>query len=346
MALNKEEKDEYFDVLDNNSVGEDSGFSTGEDDKHSLPKVSPVVEQEGNEQVNEEPKQEDNSQEIEKLVTLEPDTRNVEEKPELDEEDEQAANFLYRIASIPIIQDSYVGAQNIVRQHTVGQRALDFAETKLQPVLVSAYHTTLFSHANNLGNKSLDLLEKQFPAISSPTQDLLQPIKGRLDHAISLLKPSEPVDRITLQFEHLLNYYLPSEPEPTIEEHGVQRLLKVSQILADRITKKVMSKVSAGKEEEERVRSVVKTWITEKSKSMLEKQPVFVQDLVKEKTLQSEQLHQFTLAELEKVRQELNKQTSNIERVKSIWNLSRNDIIVPLFQKSSSLFYRKQATAA
>ncbi|KAI9281929.1 hypothetical protein BY458DRAFT_498463 [Sporodiniella umbellata] len=380
MPSHKEEKEEFVDAEDNRSVGGDSGFGTGDDDKREVAKkanedtpgpteeVKPDANQKDKENTQETqeekntaeeiPPQDDSQEanEIVDFVVLEPTTRDIEEQEaeeslELEEDNESTTgnNFLYRIASIPIIQDSCVGAQNIVRQHTIGQRALDFAETNLQPVLVSAYHTSIFSRANRLGNKSLDLLERQFPIISSPTQEILEPIKDRMDHAASLLKvPNEQVDRITHQFEKLLDYYLPSdqEKEKKIEEHGVQRLLAVSHILSDRITKKVMSKVSAGKEEEERVRALVLSWIGDKAKVMLKKQPVFVQDLIKEKTLQSEQLHKFTLEELEKVRQELSKQTSHMERAKSLWNLSRDDIILPLFEKTSSFFHHKQATAA
>ncbi|KAG1142378.1 hypothetical protein G6F37_003572 [Rhizopus arrhizus] len=335
MSSVKEEKDEYFDVDDGNSVGGDSGFSTGEDDKNEVLKKK-------------DSKQETND-EIVKLVQLEPTTIEAsseeEEKQELAINGKEEGSVLYRLASLPIIQDSYLGAQKIVRQHTVGQRALDFAETQLQTVYVSAqaYENKpligqLFSGANSLGNRSLDLLERQFPIISSPTADIIQPLMERLDHARGLLQEPK-LDQITMQFERLLDAYLPAEQEEEIKEHGIQRLIKVIHILSDRITKKTMSKIKASKEEEQKMQNIVKDWITEKAKRML-----FTEDQIELHSDQLQSLHKFAQTELEKVRQELNKQDkSHMERAKSIWNLSRNDIILPLFQKSSFLFYRKQS---
>ncbi|RCH94176.1 hypothetical protein CU097_005315 [Rhizopus azygosporus] len=349
----KEEKDEYYDVDDGGSIGGDSGFSTGEEDKHDGSKATAAV-------ATVQEVTTEQSEQLEDVVEVSRDVRDEqvsvvvqEEMILVDDEEEQKKNFFTRVASIPIIQDSYLGAHNIVRQHTIGQKALDYAETKIQTILVSAQSIdnkplgTIFSHANDLGNRSLDLLERQFPVINSPTQEIIQPIKGRLDQAVSLWKEKgdrASMDRITNQFERLLDYYLPAEQEEkvTIQEHGVQRLVKVINILSSRITQKVMNKVEASKEEERRIRAVIKTWIIEQAKSMIEKRP-FLKEKIDIGSEQVQTLYNFTQTELDKVRQELNKQNlSHMERVRSIWTLSRNDIILPLFEKSSSLFYSKR----
>ncbi|ORE08114.1 hypothetical protein BCV72DRAFT_204142 [Rhizopus microsporus var. microsporus] len=348
----KEEKDEYYDVDDGGSIGGDSGFSTGEEDKHDGSKATSAI-------ATVQEVTTEQSEQLEDVIEVSRDVRDeqvsvvVQEEMILIDDEEQKKNFFTRVASIPIIQDSYLGAHNIVRQHTIGQKALDYAETKIQTILVSAQSIdnkplgTIFSHANDLGNRSLDLLERQFPMINSPTQEIIQPIKGRLDQAVSLWKEKgdrASMDRITDQFERLLDYYLPAEQEEkvTIQEHGVQRLVKVINILSSRITQKVMNKVEASKEEERRIRAVIKTWIIEQAKSMIEKRP-FLKERIDIGSEQVQTLYNFTQTELDKVRQELNKQNlSHMERVRSIWTLSRNDIILPLFEKSSSLLYFKR----
>ncbi len=274
-------------------------------------------------------------------------------------------NFFSRIASIPIIQDSFMGAQNIVRQHAVGQKALDYAETKLQNIVVSAKpylpneeNNTgrILSKANNLGNKSLDLLEKQFPSISSPTNQLVQPVAGRIEHAVSsiLEKKSIMVDprieHIANTFESLIDQYLPEEEETVKKDlHGMDRLMHIVNVLSTRASRKISKKASATMDEEKQLKQMIRAWILEQANNMVQ-QPMLQDSMESFKTKflyensPIQVMYSFTQTEFDKVRQELCKPNiSHMDRIRNILVLSQTDILVPLYQRSRSMIRQEKA---
>lgn len=278
-------------------------------------------------------------------------------------------NFFSRLASIPIIQDSFVGATNIVRQHSVGQKALDYAETKLQCIVISAQpylpneESNILSRANCLGNKSLDLLERQFPSISSPTNQLVEPITGRIESAVSHLRKKKStmidprIDYIANGFESLLDQYLPPSTEEEEEEHqdiaveemhGMDRLMYDVNLLSNRASKKISKKASATVDEERQIKQMIRAWVLEQANMMTHQQwPVLQEQMESFKTKliyansPIQVMYDFTQTEFDKVRQELNKPNiSHMDRIRSILAISQTDILLPLYQKSRSMFWR------
>jgi hypothetical protein len=277
------------------------------------------------------------------------------------------ANFFSRFASIPIIQDSFYGAHNMVRQHTVGQKALDYAETKLrdmmtsaQPYLPSDDNKVLF-RANSIGNKSLDIIERQFPMISAPTDQLVEPIKGRIETAVSHFRERKStvvnprLDFIADQFESLIDQYLPSEEEEkqqpreqTSEDHGMNRLLKAINILSTRASKKISQKVSATVEEERQIKQMLRTWVLDQANVMIQQKqqqwPLLQEQMESFKTKFGptvQVMYNFTQTEFDKFRQELFKPNiSHMDRIRNILVLSQTDLLKPLYERSYSIWSR------
>lgn len=307
------------------------------------------------------------------------DKKQVEQQQQQQKEEETptSVNFFSRLVSIPIIQDSFMGAQNIVRQHSVGQRALDYAETKLQTIAVSAkpylsneenHAGRLLSKANTLGNKSLDLLERQFPSISSPTNELVQPVAGRIENAVShiLTKKSQMVDPridyIASGFESLIDQYLPNEEEDedlkkqqdepyNRDLHGMDRLMNVVNVLSTRASKRISKKATVTIDEERQIKQMIRAWVLEQANNMTQ-QPMLQDSMESFKTKffyensLMQVMYSFTQTEFGKLRQELGKENvSPLDKIRNILVLSQTDIIMPLYEKSRSMIKQDKSVA-
>lgn len=273
------------------------------------------------------------------------------------------SNFLSRFASIPIIQDSFYGAHNMVRQHAVGQKALDFAETQLknvQPYLPKGGKNQVLSRANSLGNRSLDLIERQFPIINASTDQLVEPIKGRIETAVSHFreKKSNVVNPrlayITDQLEALGNQYLPADDEKQElsieqeleEDHGMDRLLRVINVLSARASKKISQKVSTTVEEDKQIKQMLRTWVLEQANALTQQKPQqwsLLQEQMesfKSKFNPTVQvMYSFTQTEFDKFQQELFKPNiSHMDRIRNILVLSQTDLLKPLYERSYSIW--------
>ncbi|KAI7901162.1 uncharacterized protein BX663DRAFT_515150 [Cokeromyces recurvatus] len=280
-------------------------------------------------------------------------------------------NFFSRIASIPIIQDSYKGAQKIAKQHAIGQRALNFAEDKLQTVISSTQpyldndkSKKILSYANTMGNKSLDLFERQFPGvITTPTDQLLvQPIRG----AVSSLQEKKKtiidsrIDYMAGELEALINQYIPLDnhsvpPEEDTDSEvisGTDRLMKVIHAISIRAAKRI----SSAKREERQVSQIIHTWILTQIQMISQQQqqqqqwPLLqaqIESFLKTKlvfTSTVQAVYEFTQTELEKFRQELYKPNiGHMDRIRNILTLSQNDIWVPLYQRSFSIWKKNDS---
>jgi hypothetical protein len=263
-------------------------------------------------------------------------------------------NFFSRFVSIPIVQDSFLGAQNIVKQHAVGQKALDYAETKLQTILSTAQpycDNKVVVCANHIGNRSLDLIASKFPLIiNTPTDKLLvDPIKGHIENAANVVNPR--IDYIANQFETLMKQYLPADDEQekqqdNQEKHGMDRLLYVINILSSRASKKISKKASATIEEEKQIKQMICSWVLEQVNAMTQRQqqqwPQLQEQMESFKTKFNptiQTMYDFTHYEFEKFRQELFKPNiSHLDRIRNILILSQTDILKPLCQKSYSIW--------
>ncbi|KAG2211889.1 hypothetical protein INT47_004576 [Mucor saturninus] len=287
--------------------------------------------------------------------------KKEEQEPSILIVDESTStSFFSRLVSIPIIQDSFTGAQNIVRQNSVGKRALDYAETKLQNMVISAQpyleekNTTggrFLSQANCLGNKSLDILERQFPSISSPTDQLVQPITGRIESAVSHLREKKStmvdprIDSLATNFESLIQQYFPAvEGEKEIQKddkNAVNRLMNAVNLLSARASKRISTKVSATVDEERQIKQMIRTWVLEQANTMTQQPQV---ESLKAKFFHESSpiqvMYSFTQTEFDKVRQELtNPNISHMDRIRNILVLSQTDILLPLYR---SIWSRQQ----
>ncbi|GAA5802582.1 hypothetical protein EDC94DRAFT_626499 [Helicostylum pulchrum] len=317
ISSRQEEEDQFSHPSDDDSysTGADSGFSVGTEEDEKLQMKA---------------KQE------EPVIVIVQETNT-------------APSFFSRLVSIPIIQDSFTGAQNIVRQHAVGQKALEYAETKLQSMVVQAqpYLPTdntgrMLSRANSFGNRSLDLLEKQFPSISSPTQELVQPITGRIEFAVSHLKEKKSsvvdarIESLATALESLLDQYLPaSEKEQELSEQpsSTNRLLNVINLLSTRASKRISKKVSATNDEEKKMKQIIHAWVLEQVNTMSQQPQVesLVTKFFHDRS-PMQVMYNFTQTEFDKVRQELNKpNVSHMDKVRNILVLSQTDILLPLY---------------
>ncbi|KAL9538616.1 hypothetical protein MBANPS3_010792 [Mucor bainieri] len=294
--------------------------------------------------------------------------KKKQETPEITVVDSNSStatmSFFSRFASIPIIQDSFVGAQNMVKQHAVGQKALDYAETKLQTMLSTAQpyyeNNKVIACANHIGNKSLDLIESKFPLIiNTPTDQLLvEPIKGHIAQAAHVVNPR--IDYIANQFETLMEQYLPAEEEQQQqyqekeeEKHGMERLMHVVNLLSARASKKISKKAFATMEEERQIKQMIHTWVLEQVHAMTQHQqqqwPQLQEQMESFKakfspTIQT--MYDFTQCEFDKFRQELFKpNTSHLDRIRNILVLSRTDILMPLYQRSYSIWKNNNSVA-
>ncbi|KAG2231142.1 hypothetical protein INT48_003350 [Thamnidium elegans] len=327
ISSRQEEDDQFSHPSDDDSysTGADSGFSIGPEEDEKL-------QMKAKQEKEEEP-----------VIVIVQETT--------------APSFFSRLVSIPIIQDSFMGAQNIVRQHAVGQKALEYAETKLQSMVVQAqpYLPTdntgrMLSRANSFGNRSLDLLEKQFPSISSPTQELVQPITGRIEFAVSHLKERKSsvvdarIESLATSLESLLDQYLPaSEKEQEVtEQSGSNRLLNVINLLSTRASKRISKKVSATNDEEKKMKQIIHAWVLEQVNTMAQQPQVesLVTKFFHDKS-PIQVMYNFTQTEFDKVRQELNKPNiSHMDRIRNILVLSQTDILLPLY---NSIWTRQPA---
>ncbi|KAK4511546.1 uncharacterized protein ATC70_012761 [Mucor velutinosus] len=288
-----------------------------------------------------------------------------QETPEItviDSSSTATMSFFSRFAAIPIIQDGFVGAQNMVKQHAVGQKALDYAETKLQTIISTAQpyyeNNKVIVCANHIGNKSLDLIESKFPLIiNAPTDKLLvEPIKGHMAQAAHVVNPR--IDYIANQFETLMEQYFPAEDEQQHQEeeekHGMERLMHVVNRLSSRASRKISKKASATMEEELQIKQMIRTWVLEQVRVMTQHQqqqwPQLQEQMESFKakfkpTIQT--MYDFTHYEFDKFRQELFKpNTSHLDRIRNILILSQTDILMPLYQKSYSIWKNNNNVAA
>ncbi|RCI07004.1 hypothetical protein CU098_013637 [Rhizopus stolonifer] len=139
------------------------------------------------------------------------DTQDEFDSGQLEQE-----SFLTRLTSIPLIQDSLTGAHQMAQCYPGGQKVLDYAHHMLslsQPYLSSHDHQLLV-RANDLGNKSLELIERQFPMIHQPTDELVGYIqisifqKNRPDHLQGMDRLMKRVNDVSLSVSNTTAYQL------------------------------------------------------------------------------------------------------------------------------------------
>jgi hypothetical protein len=192
--------------------------------------------------------------------------------------------FVSRVTSIPLVSDSVSTVSNLANKTYLGRFAINTANSTLstvgkytsqQPAYVQTYYENYvqphLERADQLGCKSLDLLETRFPVVKEPTSKLVdvvrQPsyqvidgVKVRLDNTITTVKlpatyANKRLVNVVNGVEALVDKYLPptsSEQQSSRQVNGndeqvnqVYRAYGVLNQATVRLTQKVTDQVKS-----------------------------------------------------------------------------------------------------
>ncbi|KAI7901859.1 uncharacterized protein BX663DRAFT_512643 [Cokeromyces recurvatus] len=149
----------------------------------------------------------------------------------LEEEERVSKNFVSRVSSIPIVQDGFSTAQNMVNKTSLGRFALSTANSITKytiqgnhQYLQTYYENYILPHvekADAFGCRSLDVIQNKFPVVNQPTSEIIKVVstphivdgmKIKLDssfkeHASQVLKKANQqfgnmVDNVEATIEH------------------------------------------------------------------------------------------------------------------------------------------------
>ncbi|KAI9487950.1 hypothetical protein BDB00DRAFT_850751 [Zychaea mexicana] len=141
--------------------------------------------------------------------------------------------FVSRVTSYPIVQDGFSTVKAYAGKSKVATFAIDKANNTLstvssyQPKYVQTYYETYVQphvqRADDLGCKSLDLIQNHFPVVNQPTAEIVSAVKAPPRDIITgvrqrLTTPAQAAaraanDRITTvvdTMEHTIDRYLPA----------------------------------------------------------------------------------------------------------------------------------------
>lgn len=156
---------------------------------------------------------------------------------------QRSGSFFSRLTSIPIVQDSLSGAQKTMEQHALGRlagRTLCALYNRTAPyVNYESRWSTQLQFANDIGHRSLDLLEQQCPLIvNGSSKDLAQAphlmadeIRCRISSTVRKIRAPASVGLVMDNLEAVLDQYFPadegddnSEEEDLIDPKDGKRL--------------------------------------------------------------------------------------------------------------------------
>lgn len=136
---------------------------------------------------------------------------------------QRSSSFFSRLTSIPIVQDSLSGAQKTMEQHALGRlagRTLCALYNRTAPyVNYESRWSTQLQFANDIGHRSLDLLEQQCPLIvNGSSKDLAQAphlmadeIRCRISSTVRKIRAPASVGLVMDNLEAVLDQYFPAE---------------------------------------------------------------------------------------------------------------------------------------
>ncbi|KAI9316997.1 hypothetical protein BX666DRAFT_1857571 [Dichotomocladium elegans] len=156
------------------------------------------------------------------------------------------SGFFARVSSYPIVKDGVSTVKAYAKQSPVATYALSKANDTLHTMSAyqpryaqTAYATYIQPHvqrADELGCKSLDLIQERFPVVTMPTAEVVSSVKTPPAHVIQRVRsqfeatvtsPAKDAatatnQRITTaidQIESALNWYLPAQQPECDSEH-------------------------------------------------------------------------------------------------------------------------------
>ncbi|CAO3632733.1 unnamed protein product [Cunninghamella echinulata] len=174
-------------------------------------------------------------------------TTNTTTITEKKQQQQTKTRFVSRVTSFPLVSDSVSTVSNLANKTYIGRFAINTANSTLstvgkytsqQPAYVQTYYESYvqphLEKADQLGCKSLDLLETRFPVVKEPTSKLVdvvrQPsaqvidgVKERLDTTITTVKlPATYANKrlvtVVSGVEALVDKYLPAQDQPSKDE--------------------------------------------------------------------------------------------------------------------------------
>ncbi|CAM0141053.1 hypothetical protein VKS41_002317 [Umbelopsis sp. WA50703] len=135
-------------------------------------------------------------------------------------EEQVRSNFFTRLASIPVVRDSWTSVYHYVNENSIGRYALTSTEGTLQKAsgIIAPYmerYSEQLKVMDEMGNKSLDYVEQNYSVINKPTAEIFanvtEPVrqvrttaKGYFDNTVYVV--TWPVDRATHSILDNLEY--------------------------------------------------------------------------------------------------------------------------------------------
>ncbi|KAL0076880.1 hypothetical protein J3Q64DRAFT_1684170 [Phycomyces blakesleeanus] len=181
------------------------------------------------------------------------------QKKVVEKSQEPSTRFVTRVGAIPIVHDSVSTVQALANKTFLGRFALTTATSTLdtvskytssQPRYVQSYYETYvqphLERADQLGCRSLDLIQTKFPVVVKPTADIAQAVAGpslramdgvkdKLDSTltstfVSIAQPAQQAAKIANQrltsvvdtVEFTLNHYLPTDPATSSQTRALE----------------------------------------------------------------------------------------------------------------------------
>ncbi|KAI7859000.1 hypothetical protein BDC45DRAFT_433602 [Circinella umbellata] len=141
--------------------------------------------------------------------------------------------FVTRVTSYPIVKDGFSTVKSYTGKSKVATYAIDKANNTLttvssyQPKYVQSYYETYVQphvqRADDLGCKSLDLIQSRFPVVNQPTAEIVSAVKAPPRDIINNVRyrvttPAQAAARaandrigsVVDTFESTINHYLPT----------------------------------------------------------------------------------------------------------------------------------------
>ncbi|KAI8364406.1 hypothetical protein BD560DRAFT_403050 [Blakeslea trispora] len=191
------------------------------------------------------------------------DTTTLESSSSSEEEQEKktGGKFVSRVTSIPLVQDGVTTVQAIATKTSLGRLALSTANSTLstvsryQPSYVqTCYQSYIQPHvekADELGCRSLDMIQTRFPVVNQPTSELVKTVTGpsyqivdgvkvRIDNSIKqpatqvAQEANRRLSNVMDNVEAVIDHYLPKAQEKkTRDAQEVNQAVRAYYIFND-----------------------------------------------------------------------------------------------------------------
>lgn len=203
-----------------------NGYQIHQEDEikeYELPPAAAATTARSNGVVNGYPHHENNGEYMQDMLssTTSSSSSSISDHPIPSQQ--RSSSFFSRLTSIPIVQDSLSGAQKTMEQHALGRlagRTLCALYNRTAPyVNYESRWSTQLQFANDIGHRSLDLLEQQCPLIvNGSSKDLAQAphlmadeIRCRISSTVRKIRAPASVGLVMDNLEAVLDQYFPAD---------------------------------------------------------------------------------------------------------------------------------------